>query len=123
MDDILKAIRESLDEALGEPTTKKEPVGKISGALLKEISDHDKREDDLQEYIQARLKLIATEIRREMRPQMEAIQAEHNDIWSRIYDEIGLSDEMREHNYSVSKKTGIVSRKVEVAPEEPFQFN
>lgn len=123
MDDILKAIKEALDDTFGgEEKTKKVPVGKISPDLLRAVKEHDDREEDLKEYIQAKLRLLALEAKREFQPQTDAMIAEHREIWARIHDEVGLTEKEREDNYTLSMKTGEVYRKVAVEDEPPFKF-
>lgn len=101
---ILEALlRQAMGEA-SEADQKENTIGKISFKLLRDVRDHDDREDALKDEIRERL----DDLKKEFKPRFKAIKAEHEELWDNIMNELEIPDEEREQRYSLNMKNGDV---------------
>jgi hypothetical protein len=111
-----KYLAERLGVEIEEVETVKVRVGRVSQELKAEFEANDNAHNAEHEALKARINAF-----------IEQVQAEHSckkfndqeaDLWERLYDELGLTEAERGHNYTIKDSSRAVYRIDEVEEAE-----
>ncbi|TVX92253.1 hypothetical protein [Paenibacillus agilis] len=124
---VKKAIEGTVtQETIGtvSPTLRVDFVTHVTNELLAAIDLEQKVIDTtralvLKEITEAEFDLKAAEWEEEAEAALVTFEAERKRLWERVYDELGITESERKHNYTLDQDTGVVEVQKRKESAEP----
>lgn len=112
---MVTRILEMLDQDENEKLVR---VGRISAELQKEINENARKHREEHEELKAKIEAYIEKITADH--SCEKFNDEKAELWERVYDELGLTEEERGKHYTIKNGLRVVYR-VESEDEDDFE--